>query len=259
MLTAILGIPALIGLVYIGGLPLLAAVLITAVMAVDEIFRAFKRVDADFSKWVGYFGTLLFISATYYLGEAVLPKILVLSLFVALINYISAYPRLTFSGLGLTIFVFLYVGFFFSFIFLLRQLDHGFFFLLLAFLLAWATDVGAYASGRLWGKHKLAEALSPKKTKEGAVGGLVLPVITSIIAFFAASVPASLAESALLGLVAGFSGQIGDLVASAIKRQTGIKDYGSILPGHGGVLDRFDSFLLIAPLVYYYLGLFIIE
>jgi phosphatidate cytidylyltransferase len=201
----------------------------------------------------------MFIGFTYFLGEPVIPEVFALVLFIALVNFVVAFPRLTFTGLALNLFVPMYVGYFFSFAFLLRQLEHGFFFLLLAFLLAWATDIGAYGSGRLWGKHKLAVDLSPNKTQEGAVGGVCASMLVSIIAFILTPLSATLAEAALLGLLASLAGQIGDLVASAIKRQTGIKDFGSLLPGHGGVLDRFDSFLLVAPLVYYFLVLFIID
>jgi phosphatidate cytidylyltransferase len=259
VLTAIIGIPVLIGLIYAGGLPMLAAVVVVAVIGVDESFRAFGRVKSDFSQWVGYLGSLIFIGLTYFFGESVIPEIFVLVLFIALVNFVVVFPRLSFTGLGLNLFVSIYVGYFFSFAFLLRRLDHGFFFLLLAFLLAWATDIGAYGAGRLWGKHKLAVALSPNKTKEGALGGVGASILVAVIAFIFVPVSASLVKSALLGLLASLAGQIGDLVASAIKRQTGIKDFGNLLPGHGGVLDRFDSFLLIAPLVYYFLVLFIID
>lgn len=238
---------------------MLVSVVILAVLGVDEIFRAFARRDRDFSNWVGYLGSLLFIGFTYFYGEPVLQRVLALLLFVALINYVVVFPKLTYTGLGLNLLVSIYIGYFFSFAFLLRNLDHGFFFLLLAFLLSWATDIGAYASGRLWGRHKLAPALSPNKTKEGALGGLAAAAIVSVTAFFFVPIEVSLAEAVILGLLASLMGQIGDLTASAIKRQTGIKDFGNLLPGHGGVLDRFDSFLLIAPLVYYYLVLFIID
>jgi phosphatidate cytidylyltransferase len=259
VLTAVIGIPVLLALVYFGGLPLFAAVVVTAVIGIDEIFRAFSRVKADFSKITGYLGSLLFLFLVYYIGDTAIPAVLFLVMFILLVQYVVTYPQLDFKGVGVTLFVSIYLGLFFSFVFLLRQMDKGFFFLLLAFLLAWANDVGGYLVGNLWGKRKLAAALSPNKTREGSVGGLCLSVITAVIAFFIASVPVNLIKVVALGLVAGFAGQIGDLVASAIKRQTGIKDYGSILPGHGGVLDRFDSFLLIAPLVYYYLVLFIID
>ena len=235
------------------------AVVILVIIGVDELFRALARVNTDFTKWVGYSASLLFVGFTYYFGEAILPKVFVLVLFIALINYVLEFPRLSFAGLGVNLFISIYLGCFFSFAFLLRQLEHGFFFLFLAFLLAWATDIGAYVSGTLWGKHKLAATLSPNKTWEGAFGGLFLAMVTSVFAFLFVPVGATLLDAAVLGLLASSMGQIGDLSASAIKRQTGIKDFGSILPGHGGVMDRFDSFLLVAPMVYYYLGLFIIN
>jgi len=255
----VIGIPVLIAIIYFGGPVMLAALAVLTVLGVDEIFRAFDRVNADCSKWVGYLGSLIFIGSAYYFGESVIPKVFALLLFIALANFVFVFPKLTFTGLGLSLFVSVYLGYFFSFVLLLRQLDNGFFFLLLAFLLAWATDIGAYGVGRLWGKHKLAVELSPNKTKEGAVGGLIASVLVSVIAFIVVRLPVSLPEAALLGLFTSVAGQIGDLVASAIKRQTGIKDFGNLLPGHGGVLDRFDSFLLIAPLVYYFLGMFIID
>ena len=237
----------------------MAALTVVAVVGVDEIFRAFGRITTDFSKWVGYLGSLTFIGLVYFFGESVISAVLVLVLFVALIDYVFRFPKLTFTGMGLNLFVSVYLGLCFSFVFLLRQLENGFFFLLLAFLLAWATDIGAYGAGHLWGKHKLAVELSPNKTREGALGGLCAAILVSVIAFIIIPLPVSLGEAALLGLLASIAGQIGDLVASAIKRQTGIKDFGNLLPGHGGVLDRFDSFLLIAPLVYYLLVLFIID
>lgn len=237
---------------------MLAAATIVVVLGVDEVFRAFGKVTQDFSKWVGVAGSLIFLGAAYYFGESRLPMAFVVVLLLAVVTFVVSFPRISFSGLGLTLFGAVYLGYLFSYVFLLRQLDLGFFYLLLAFLLAWATDIGAYAAGRLWGKRKLAETLSPKKTIEGALGGLVASMAISVIAFIIVSIPATLAETAILGLLASFAGQLGDLTASAIKRQTGIKDFGNLLPGHGGVLDRFDSFLLIAPLVYYYLGLFII-
>jgi phosphatidate cytidylyltransferase len=235
-----------------------AAAAVVVVLGVDEVFQAFGKIAQDFSKWVGLAGSLVFLGTAYFFGESRLSMAFVVVLLLAVITFVVSFPRISFSGLGLTLFGAIYLGYLFSYAFLLRQLDYGFFYLLLAFLLAWATDIGAYASGRLWGKHKLAKTLSPNKTIEGAVGGLVCSMAVSVIAFIVVSIPSTLAETAILGLLASIVGQIGDLTASAIKRQTGIKDFGNLLPGHGGVLDRFDSFLLIAPLVYYYLGLFII-
>lgn len=257
VLTAIIGIPVLIGLNYFGGLPLFIAVIFVVLIGMDEMFRTIDRLGIDLIKWIGFLGSLLFVCSAYFLDNNSLTKALFLLLLITVIYYVISFPKVSFSGLSATLFSSVYVGYCFSFIFLLRNMENGFFFLLLAFLLSWATDVGGYVSGRMWGKHKLAEMLSPNKTREGAVGALVLSVLTAVVAFMFSSVPASIFKVAILGLLAGFIGQIGDLTASAMKRQAGIKDFGSILPGHGGVLDRFDSFLLIAPLVYYYLSLFL--
>ncbi len=131
--------------------------------------------------------------------------------------------------------------------------------LILPFIVAWLTDTGAYFAGSLFGKHKLAPNISPKKTVEGAVGGLVLAVLGSVayifimVAIFAGSTPivSVIIRFAVLGLVGSIIAQLGDLALSCIKRDFKKKDYGAILPGHGGILDRFDSVLFVTPVVYY--------
>lgn len=259
VLTAIIGIPVLIALDHFAGLPLFIAVMITALIGMDEIIQALRRLDIDFINWVGYLGTFMFIISGNFLGEAFFPKTFLAFLLIVVSFYVIYFPRISFSGLSTTFFSSIYIGYCFSFVFFLRSGENGFFFLLLAFILSWATDIGGYVAGRLWGKRKLAESLSPNKTREGAVGSLVFPMGIAVFAFNFSAVSATFLEAAVLGLLAGLIGQIGDLSASALKRQSGIKDFGNLLPGHGGILDRFDSFLLIAPLVYYYLGLFIID
>lgn len=239
---------------------MLAAAAIVVVLGVDELFCAFDKDNGEFSTWVGVVGSLIFLGTAYFFEESRLAMAFAIVLLLALAHFVAVFPRIKFSGLALTLFGAFYVGYLFSYAFLLRHLDHGFFYLLLAFLLAWATDIGAYAFGRMFGKHKLAPALSPNKTKEGALGGILSSLVVSVIAFMIVpGVESTVAQAAILGVLASIAGQLGDLVASAIKRQTGIKDFGNLLPGHGGVLDRFDSFLLVAPLVYYYLVLFIIR
>ena len=123
---------------------------------------------------------------------------------------------------------------------------------LIPFVLSWTTDIFAYFSGRLFGKHKLIEAVSPKKTVEGAIGGFVccslMAILYGLIVGKCFVVTPNYIALGLGGMVIGIVAQIGDLVMSAIKRQYGIKDYGYLLPGHGGVLDRFDSVIVVAPL-----------
>ena len=128
------------------------------------------------------------------------------------------------------------------------------YFILLILCFAWGGDTAAYFAGRAFGRHKLAPIVSPHKTVEGAVGGLVGGmlgmVIFRIIFYLCTLQPLHIGGCILMGLVGALMGQLGDLSFSAIKRQYGIKDYGRLLPGHGGVLDRFDSVLFAAPVLW---------
>jgi phosphatidate cytidylyltransferase len=136
---------------------------------------------------------------------------------------------------------------------------HVFTFLLL-FLGAWLTDSAAFFTGFLFGKHKLAPTISPKKTVEGAIGGIVITTAVFIIISFVFnaipdnSVHVNIFLVAILGFICSIAAIFGDLCSSVIKRECNIKDFGSILPGHGGILDRFDSVLFVAPIVLYYIS-----
>ncbi len=116
----------------------------------------------------------------------------------------------------------------------------------------WATDTFAYLVGKAIGKHKLAPSLSPGKTREGSLGGLLGAIVAGMT--FSAWIHQPLILGIALGVLAGTIGQIGDLFESALKRERGIKDFGSLLPGHGGVLDRFDSLLFVTPFAYWVVG-----
>ncbi len=135
----------------------------------------------------------------------------------------------------------------------LRDMRFGKFLFLLPFILSWVTDSFAYFAGRMFGKRKLIEAVSPKKTVEGAIGGFVFCAITAVlygvIVGACYGVTPNYPVLCLGGIVIGVVSQIGDLVMSAIKREQGVKDYGHILPGHGGILDRFDSSMAVTVVV----------
>ena len=137
----------------------------------------------------------------------------------------------------------------------LKSLESGNAWLLLVLLIVWAADIGAYFSGKRWGKVKLAPNVSPGKTREGVYGGLVAVVVTSLVfALWNELTGAAIVYLVLLSIIVGFVSVMGDLFESLLKRFTGIKDSGSILPGHGGVLDRIDSILAAAP--FFCLGLY---
>lgn len=122
----------------------------------------------------------------------------------------------------------------------------------LALGLAWFADTGAYFAGRFLGRHKLYEAVSPKKTVEGAIGGLVASIVWAVLGAVGYLRALPLADAVVLGVVAGALGQAGDLGESLLKRSMGVKDSGSIVPGHGGILDRVDALLMTTVVVFFY-------
>ena len=143
-----------------------------------------------------------------------------------------------------------------SFIYLVRELPHGIYTVWMIFISSWICDTCAYAVGMMFGKHKLAPVLSPKKSIEGAIGGIVgSAVVGALYAHFVVESVISdqnvLWAFVLISAVGAVISQVGDLAASAIKRNHEIKDYGKLIPGHGGVMDRFDSVIFTAPMIYF--------
>lgn len=133
----------------------------------------------------------------------------------------------------------------------LRNLVNGSYYLFICFTVTWANDIGAYAVGSLIGRHKIMPKISPAKSIEGAIGGLFGAILTSIICGSYLIKTLSLTQSFTLGLFLGIFGQFGDAVESILKRDLGVKDSGDLVPGHGGVLDVFDSLLFTGPLMFY--------
>lgn len=175
-------------------------------------------------------------------------------LFLFAIVHYGKESAVRFSDLTAALFAGLVFPLMLSCLLRLRLLDQGEAFVLVPLAVSFGTDTFALFAGMLFGKHKLAPAVSPKKTVEGAVGGLLGGVIGMLLFQWIAGPLAGISLSCslilILGLAGSVLGQIGDLAFSAIKRESGIKDYGKLLPGHGGVLDRFDSVTFVAPFVW---------
>jgi phosphatidate cytidylyltransferase len=148
----------------------------------------------------------------------------------------------------------LYVGFPLGTIVSSRSLPAGESLVLFLAVVTWASDTGAYYAGTLWGTHLLMPSVSPKKTIEGLLGGLALAVSAALLAQWGFASQLSLSDALILGVLLTGMGLLGDLFESVIKRRTGVKDSGGILPGHGGMLDRLDSLLFTAPTFYYYVA-----
>ena len=258
LLTAAVVVPPLLWLLFRGpawGFFLL--VLVATAIAADELFRMTHPADGV-ARAIGIVTTLGVSVALYVKGSD--PRALLTLLFVVpLLGLMVPLWRLgeipsaalrTFAGVTAPF----YLGGLLVALAMLRR-DAGavgphYVFLCLTF--AWLADTGGYFFGRFLGKRKLYEAVSPKKTRAGFVGALLGAEVGAALAHFVYLPSIPLAHALLLGLVAGAFGQFGDLVESLLKRSTGIKDSGSIVPGHGGMLDRLDALIIVAPIVYLY-------
>ena len=244
-----------------GGYVLAATLWFLSIVAFHELCLACK-IQNDKKKQntlevVGY----IFISF-YYVVMAVLEDhqlmvmITVMALISLLVMYVFKFPKYHANQVMSTYFSFIYAPILFSFIYLTRELEHGIYFVWVIFISSWISDTCAYCVGMLFGKHKLAPVLSPKKSIEGAVGGVIGSAIVGVL-FGYFIVEQMITESqvtgvfALIGAIGSVVSQIGDLAASAIKRNYEIKDYGKLIPGHGGIMDRFDSVLITAPMIYF--------
>lgn len=182
---------------------------------------------------------------------------------VALLSvYVFTFPKFNNKQISNAVFGIVYVSLMLSFIYFLRAREEGLYLVWMAFIPAWVSDTCAYFTGMMFGKHKMTPVLSPKKSIEGAIGGLICATIAGGLYgwFFASALDKSLIiipMFAIISLVGGFSSICGDLAASAIKRNNEVKDYGKLIPGHGGILDRFDSVIFTAPMVFFLFALFL--
>ena len=188
--------------------------------------------------------------------------IIALLIIILLAVYVLTFPKYNSEQITMVFFGFFYVVIALMYIFKTRQISGGEYAVWLIFIGSWGSDTMAYVVGRKLGKTKIAPKLSPKKSLEGLIGGIVGAALIGII--FAVIFRTQLLESfsnpilifGLTGAIGSVVSQIGDMAASAIKRNKGIKDYGTLIPGHGGILDRFDSVIFIAPIVYFMLTVF---
>lgn len=200
---------------------------------------------------LGYYGVLWFANTETYVMLTI-----TLTIVAVLFVYVFAFPRYHANQIMATVFSFIYAPIMLAYLYLTRNLENGIYVVWLIFISSWICDTCAYLTGMAFGKHKLAPVLSPKKSVEGAVGGIVG---SALVGFLYALILQKLGihqEALLWGFplisaVGAMISQVGDLAASAIKRNFGIKDYGKLIPGHGGVMDRFDSVVFTAPMIYY--------
>ena len=225
--------------------------LAVSLIGMRELYKVMKVSDEHVTvlELVGYLGAVLYYIAMKADFGNYGTMAIIISMILILFVYVFGYPKYHAEQVMAAFFGVVYVAVMLSFIYLTRNLPDGKFLVWLIFLCSWGCDTCAYCVGMLIGKHKMAPVLSPKKSIEGAVGGVVGAALLGVI--YAAATQGKMAEYALICAVGALISMVGDLAASAIKRNQNIKDYGKLIPGHGGILDRFDSVIITAPVIYY--------
>lgn len=239
--------------IFLGGIYLKGFTLLLSIAGLYEFYKAVKEKKINPISIVGY----LLLAVFYLLGnnfEYIMYVIVLFTVVLLIIPVVNL--KYTFIDVAITLIGFLYVGMLFSFIPLVNNKPSGEFLVWLIFIGSWVCDTAAYYSGKYLGERKLCPEVSPKKTIAGSIGGLLGSALGCglfgiIVSSYVSEV--QVIHFFLIGTLCGIMGQFGDLVASSIKRYVGIKDYSNLIPGHGGILDRFDSILFNAVVVFYYL------
>ncbi|MCD8153597.1 MAG: phosphatidate cytidylyltransferase [Clostridiales bacterium] len=251
LISGILLVAVALATILCGGWVLFFTLLCVSVIGMQELYKAMKVREDSFTapELAGYLGAVLYYTAVRINFEEYGMMALILALILLLFIYVFGYPKYEAHQVMSAFFGVVYVAVMLSFIYLTRNLSGGQFLVWLIFLCSWGCDTCAYCVGMLIGKHKMAPVLSPKKSVEGAVGGVVGAGLLGGI--YAAATKGPAAEYMAICAVGALISMVGDLAASAIKRNQGIKDYGKLIPGHGGILDRFDSVIITAPVIYY--------
>ena len=263
IISSLIMLPLLAFVIW-GGVPLFIAVAVISYIAMLEFYKGFENINVHPMRPAGYFFAamllgliFLFLFANFSadkLSEGLLLWVFVttagcmaLSLFMKEHDIVDSI---------VTIIGVIYLPFFYMHVSLIDRLPANSNMIWLVFITAFGTDIFAYFTGMLFGKHKLCPDISPKKTVEGSIGGILGSTVFSGI-FSLIVCPQHLAGCLVMGVIGSLFAQAGDLIASSFKRKMGIKDFGNLIPGHGGILDRFDSVVLTAPFIYYYIVLFI--
>lgn len=253
LLSGIVLVVILLATGLLGGNILWGFCFLISMIGLSEFYRVFKV-----EKSLGIIGYILsvvyYLALLFYHGNVNGALFMAIELMAAAGIYVLQYPKYNTEQVFASILGVLYLPMMLSYIYQIRIAEDGLFAIWLIFLCSWGCDTCAYCVGVLFGKHKLAPVLSPKKSIEGAIGGVVGAALLGCIYGAVVSkylvmgnAPLYFAITCAVGAVIS---QFGDLIASGIKRQHGIKDYGKLIPGHGGILDRFDSVIFTAPLIY---------
>lgn len=253
VLTAVIGLPLVLILAYVGGIPFAVLIFLAAELGLFEYMRCIGLGKSPLFVICAGMTAFLF-TMTFVCGKEMILFSVVWCFLLLCVCMVFRFDKIGFGPVAGSILGFVYIPVVLTLFVLLREKNLCY----MAFVLiaAWGSDTCAYFAGRALGKHKMAPVLSPKKTWEGFAGGIIGAAVLALIfaVIFKGSLsalPAPVAVATAVTAVASVFGVAGDLFASAIKRTYGIKDYGKIFPGHGGMMDRIDSMIFCTPVIYF--------
>ncbi|WP_252503578.1 phosphatidate cytidylyltransferase [Sporosarcina sp. Marseille-Q4943] len=255
IITAIAALAIFFPLVIIGGLPFTIAIYIIASVGLHELLRMKDIRIFSFEGILVWVALALLLMPSKWTGEVqqwigyTKIEMMFALILILLIYTVISKNKFTFDHAAFSAFSALYVGI--GFYYLIETRFYGFEYVFYALLVIWTTDSGAYFVGRKLGKRKLWPDISPNKTVEGFIGGIVFAVLFACVFQIFYPIAPSYLMLTIVTIIASIVGQLGDLVESALKRHFGVKDSGNLLPGHGGILDRFDSLLFVLPLIHF--------
>ena len=254
--SGLLGFPLVLIILLIGNKYIVdIALAIIALLAMNEYFNAVQKVSNPV-RWVGYLSCFS-IALIHLVPAEALTMVVTLSvptiLLILFAQVIATEMRTTFKDIAYTFLGIFYVVFFMIFVALIDGMQNGKILIWYAIIAAWGTDIFAYFIGKHFGKHKFSK-VSPKKSIEGCIAGTVGAILLMLLYTYVANTFWGMNYSygfiAMIGLILSLIGQIGDFAASSVKRYVDIKDYSNLIPGHGGMLDRIDSLIFLAPFAY---------
>ena len=248
LLSGIVLMAITIALMVYGGYPLFFVITLISVIGLYELYRT-VGMEKTMPAFIGYISSIVIDILILNNGFEELVMWLIATLMVLMACYVIAYPKYNSEQMTMLMFGLIYVTVMLSFVFKVRFAQNGILLVWFIYIGSWGSDTCAYCVGKLIGKHKMPSKLSPNKTIEGCVGGAALIGLIFALVFFKHG--QIIWQLPIIGAVSAVISQIGDLTASAIKRNHNIKDYGNLIPGHGGILDRFDSVIFTAPIVFY--------
>ena len=254
LLSGILLVIIALATIITGGDVLFATILAISLIGMTEVYKIME-INNKLLGGVGYVAALAYFALVRFGMTEWITMFTIAFLIVLMAVYVFTYPKYRAEHIMLAFFGLFYVAVMLSYVYQIRMLEQGAFLVWLVFLCSWGCDTCAYCVGVTMGKHKMAPVLSPKKSVEGGIGGVVGAALlgalyAAAINKFAGAGADALTYAVICG-VGGIISQVGDLAASAIKRNHDIKDYGKLIPGHGGILDRFDSVIITAPIIFY--------